>query len=227
MKGTKPMSSLPLSVVVADDHSLFRQGLISLINARPDLARVIAEAETGREVLTLARQCHPNVILMDICMPEGDGLQATARIRQEFPEIAIVILTASEEDEHVYEALRLGAAGYLLKSLDAMELFNLLCAIAQGETVMTRAMANRLLKQVDDRDTASETHNLLSEREIEVLHLLARGASNPEIADTLAITVNTVKVHVRNIMAKLNVDNRTQAATIAVQTGLLPPIGSQ
>ena len=129
------MRTLPLRVLVADDHRLFRQGLISLMNTRRDLVDVIGEAETGREAIALAGRCRPDVVLMDIKMPDVDGLQAALAIRQAFPSVEVIILTASELNEHVYEAVRLGAAGYLLKSLDAVELFDLLQAVAGDEAV--------------------------------------------------------------------------------------------
>ncbi len=213
---------LPLRVLVADDHRLFRQGLIGLMKTRRDLVEVVGEAATGSEAVRLAQYLRPDLVLMDIAMPEGDGLHAARVIRQTLPDVAVVMLTASELDEHLYEAVRLGAAGYLLKNLDAEELFDLLVGVARGEAALTRAMAARLLKNVArhtmDAETGAET---LSAREVEVLRLVARGASNPQIAEALCITVNTVKVHLRNILDKLQLENRTQAAAYAVQSGLV------
>ena len=219
------MRALPLKVLIADDHRLFRQGLISLMNTRRDLVDVIGEAETGRETVMLVERRRPDVVLMDIAMPDVDGLRAAATIRHVFPDVEIVILTASEWNEHIYEAMRLGAAGYLLKSLDAVELFELLHAIARDEAVLTRAIAARLLRDMGDGGGISSEigGEALTEREIEVLNLVAHGASNPQIADSLGITVNTVKVHLRNILSKLQVENRTQAAALAVQSGLIQP----
>jgi DNA-binding NarL/FixJ family response regulator len=221
------MRSLPLRVLVADDHRLFRQGLISLMNTRRDLVEVIGEAESGREAIMLVERCRPDVVLMDIKMPDVDGLQAAVTIRQAFPDVDVVMLTASELNEHVYEAVRLGAAGYLLKSLDAVELFDLLQAVAENEAVLTRAIAARLLRDMGSGEASSNLSSgeALTEREIEVLNLVANGASNPQIADNLCITVNTVKVHLRNILSKLQVENRTQAAALAVQSGLIQPPG--
>jgi NarL family two-component system response regulator LiaR len=218
---------MTIRVLVADDHKLFRQGLISLIRTRGDEVEVIGEAATGREAIRLAGQLRPDVVLMDIYMPQGDGLQATSEIRERFPDIAVVMLTSSEEDEHLYEAVRLGASGYLLKSLDASELFGLLTGIAHGEAAMTRAMAARLLKSVASQSINTERgQEALTEREIDVLRLVAQGASNPQIAETLCISVNTVKTHLKNILAKLQLDNRTQAATYAVQSGLVSTLDS-
>lgn len=214
---------MTIKIVVADDHKLFRQGLIGLMRAHDDLVEVIGEASTGQEAVQLAHQLRPDVILMDIQMPDGDGLEATRKIRQSLPEIAVVMLTASELDEHLYEAVRLGAAGYLLKDLDATELFELLDGVTRDEVAMTRAMASRLLKIMandNGRETGAVTE--LTEREMDVLQLLAQGASNPQIAEELVITVNTVKSHISHILAKLQLENRTQAAAYAVQKGIVP-----
>lgn len=215
---------LPMRVLVVDDHRLFRQGLISLMKTRPDLVRVVGEAETGPEALELAERLRPELILMDIYMPEGDGLEAAQAIRRSLPETDIVVLTASDSDEDFQRAVGLGVAGYLLKNLDAAELFDLIQGVARGEAALTRAMAARLLKQMArparEQDEVAE---VLTEREIEVLRLLAHGDSNPEIAEELHITVNTVKTHISHILAKLQLDNRTQAAAYAVQRRLVSP----
>jgi two-component system, NarL family, nitrate/nitrite response regulator NarL len=144
---------MTIKVLVADDHNLFRQGLISLIKTRSNEVEVIGEAATGKETIRLAKELQPDVILMDIYMPEGGGLEATKLIKEEFPGIIIVILTSSEEDKHIYEAVQLGASGYLLKSLNANELFDLLNGVIRGEAAMTRAMASRLLKTVAKQST--------------------------------------------------------------------------
>jgi DNA-binding NarL/FixJ family response regulator len=220
------MRNLPLKAIVADDHRLFRQGLISLLNTRRNLVTVVDEAETGCEAIALAKQHQPDVVLMDIFMPDCDGLEAALTIQQALDDIAIIILTASEQNGHIQKALQLGAAGYLLKSLDATELFDLLNAVAHGEPVLTRAMASRLLKHTTNQDSALElpTCEDLTHREIDVLRLVVKGHSNPQIAETLCITENTVKVHLRNILAKLCVENRTQAAAYAIQSGIVDQI---
>lgn len=218
---------LPLRILVADDHLLFRQGLISLMQTRPDLVKVVGEASSGREAVSLTQDLRPDVALLDIYMPEGDGLQAAKVIRRTVPETAIVILTSSELEMHLYKAVRIGVAGYLLKNLDAHELFDLLNGIEHGEAVLTRAMAAQLLKDATRRTNETGLQSgELTEREIEVLRLIVQGASNPEIAEELCITVNTVKSHVKNILYKLRLENRTQVATYAMQTGLVPDITS-
>ncbi|HTP00176.1 MAG TPA: response regulator transcription factor [Anaerolineales bacterium] len=215
---------MPIRVLLADDHKLFRQGMISLMRTREDLVEVVGEAETGKEAIEMTEQLKPDVVLMDIYMPQMDGLTAARVIRSRFPEAAIVMLTSSERDGHLYEAVRLGVSGYLLKSLDADELFTLLDGVTHGEAAMTRSMASRLLKGVAGRmvdDDKGET--ALTERELLVLRLVAGGASNAEIADSLSISINTVKSHLKNILEKLQLDNRTQAATYALKHGLVLP----
>lgn len=215
---------MTIKVLIADDHKLFRQGLIGLMKTRDDLVEVVGEAETGEDAILLAEQLRPDVILMDIYMPQMDGLQAAKEIHERFPKIAIVMLTSSEKDGHLYEAVQIGAAGYLLKSLDANELFDLLNGLASGEPAMTRSMAGKLLKAVANRLADDDKgEQALTERELFVLRLVASGATNSEIADKLSISINTVKSHLKNILEKLQLDNRTQAATYALKHGLVSP----
>ena len=215
---------MTIRVLIADDHKLFRQGLIGLMKTREDLVEVIGEAETGEEAIRLAEVLKPDVILMDIYMPQMDGLQAAKEIHTRFPRIAIVMLTSSERDGHLYEAVQAGVSGYLLKSLDANELFDLLSGVMNGETAMTRAMAGKLLKAVANRMADEDKgEQALTERELFVLRLVASGASNQEIAQKLSISVNTVKSHLKNILEKLQLENRTQAATYALKHGLISP----
>jgi DNA-binding NarL/FixJ family response regulator len=215
---------MTLKILIADDHQLFRQGLKSLMKTREDLVEVIGEAETGDEAVQMASSLHPDVVLMDIYMPQMDGLQAAKEIRAKYPEIAIVMLTSSERDGHLYEAVKIGVAGYLLKNLDAADLFELLSGLSKGEPAMTRAMAGKFLKTVANRMVdEGRGEQALSERELYVLRLVASGAGNQEIADKLSISVNTVKSHLKNILEKLQLENRTQAATYAITHGLISP----
>jgi len=194
------------------------------MRTREEMVEVVGEAETGEEAIRMAEQLHPDVILMDIYMPQMDGLQAAKEIRLRFPEIAIVMLTSSERDGHLYEAVELGVSGYLLKSLDAEELFDLLGGVVKGETAMTRSMASKLLKSVANHlADENKGEQSLTERELFVLRLVASGASNQEIAQKLTLSVNTVKSHLKNILEKLQLENRTQAATYAVKRGLITP----
>lgn len=213
----------PLKLIIADDHCMFRQGLISLMKIRPDLVQVVGEAATGREAVELAERLQPDVILLDVYMPEGNGLQAAQAIRRSSPQTAIVMLTSSEKDEHILQAMQNGAAGYLLKTLNASELFELLVCVERGEIALTRAMARRLLKNVSRQTRGDGTEmDPLTERELEVLQLVARGASNAQISDELCITIHTVKTHIKNILSKLQLENRTQVAAFALNVGITP-----
>ena len=215
---------MTIKVLIADDHKLFRQGLISLMNTRKDLVEVVGEAENGEEAIQMAKELKPDIILMDIYMPQGDGLHATKIIHEQQPEIAIIILTSSEKDGHLYEAVHLGVSGYLLKSLDADELFEMIIGVTKGEAAMTKSMAARLLKSVANRVVEEEKgESSLTEKELLVLRLVASGDSNPEIAKSLSISVNTVKSHLKHILEKLQLSNRTQAATYAIKRGLVSP----
>jgi NarL family two-component system response regulator LiaR len=218
----------PIRVLVADDHCLFRQGLIALLNSREDLVTVVGEATNGREAIDRTLWLRPDVVLMDIYMPHLDGLQAAREILRSMPGISIIMLTSSEQEEHLLEAIRLGACGYLLKTLDAKELFELLCSVSAGEAALTKAMATQILHGLQRNYLSSHSnHFTLTEREMDVLYLIASGKTNPEISEDLCISVNTVKIHLHNILTKLQVDNRTQAATYAIQAGLVAPTLSE
>jgi DNA-binding NarL/FixJ family response regulator len=213
---------LPLKVLIVDDHRLFRQGLMSIMSTRPDLVKVVGEAAGGQEAIQLVQSLRPDVVLLDIYMPDMDGLETAREIFQLELKVAVIMLTSSEEDRHLFKAIRLGAAGYLLKNLDASELFDLLAGVEKGEVALTRAMASRVLKGVNNPVTGhGQMAEELTEREIEVLKLVAGGQNNLQIADELCISINTVKSHLKNILAKLQVENRTQAAAYALQRGLV------
>ncbi|MBN1535401.1 MAG: response regulator transcription factor [Anaerolineales bacterium] len=216
---------MTIKVLIADDHKLFRQGLIGLMETREDLVEVVGEAATGKEAVQLVEQTKPDVVLMDIYMPDGDGLHALRQIREGFPKVHVVMLTSSENDKHIYQAVQFGAAGYLLKNLDASQLFELIEGVIHGEAAMTRDMASRLLKSVAKRTTNPDRgEETLTERELAVLRLVAVGATNQEISERLTISINTVKSHIRNILDKLQLENRTQAANYAIHRGLVFPM---
>jgi DNA-binding NarL/FixJ family response regulator len=218
---------MPIKVLIVDDHKLFRQGIISLMRTREDLVEVVGEAATASQAIHMTDQLRPDIVLMDVYMPNGDGLQATREIKQRFPQTSVIILTSSEHREHLSEAIRSEASGYLLKDLDAAELFNMVESVAHGESTLTPMMAARILKgfakQTDEDGIPIEE---LTEREVAVLNLVATGASNPQIADELFISINTVKTHLRNILDKLQLDNRTQAATYAIEHGIVNTPGN-
>ena len=219
---------MTIKVLIADDHTLFRQGLIGLMETREELVEVVGEAATGREAVHLVERLRPDVVLMDIYMPDGNGLQATREIRAHFPETKVVMLTSSENDEHLYQAVQYGAAGYLLKDLDAKELFDLIGGVVHGEAAMTREMASGLLKSVARHSVSADRgEEALTERELVVLRSMSTGASNQEIADHLNISIHTVKTHIRNILDKLQLDNRTQAANYAMSCGLVSPLNDE
>ena len=217
-----------MRVLLADDHALFRDGLRSLLEARG--VEVVGEARDGREAIDQTRRLHPDVVLMDLHMPELDGLAATRLISAEQPDVKVVILTASEEDAHLFEAIKSGAQGYLFKNLAAEELFQLLQGVARGEPALTPALARKLLGEFARPAAAAPTpHTVeglgaLTEREHEVLDLLVQGiTSNRELAERLVITENTVKYHFRNILDKLHVQNRAQVVSFAMRHGLVEP----
>ena len=224
----------PLKTLVADDHRLFRQGLISLINTRPDLMTVVGEVDNGADAVAYCERLHPDLVLMDIFMPVLDGLQAARAILCAYPETAIIMLTASVSDLHLEEAMASGVSGYLSKSLDADELFDLVKNAMRGEVAVTHATALRLLRHVGAKREENGAH--LSARERQVLLLVAQGASNFDIAEKLHISINTVKAHVKNIFGKLNMTSRVQLAAYAMREGLVdsvagsakprPPVGT-
>lgn len=214
-----------LKVLLVDDHALFRSGVAGLLQSREDF-EIVGEARDGEEALAKAEELMPDVILMDIYMPRCDGLQATRRIKEILPYTKIVILTVSEEDHTLFEAIKSGAHGYLLKNIEPQELFDMLRGVSQGEAPISRATAAKILDELAKRGqeapAQSPLKDRLTQREREVLMLLTRGATNKEIAASLSISENTVKNHLRNILEKLHLENRVQAAAFALREGLIP-----
>lgn len=204
-----------ITVLLVDDHPVVRAGVRSLLDGEPDL-RVVAEAGSGDEAVTLARRLRPDVVLMDLRMPGGDGVSATARIRREVPEARVVVLTTYETDADILPAVEAGAAGYLLKDVSRADLLRAVRAAARGGTVLAPSVAGRVVRRMRGPSPVS-----LSAREREVLRLVARGLSNPEIAAALHISEATVKTHLLRAFAKLEVSDRTAAVTRALAAGLL------
>ena len=208
-----------MRVLVADDHALFRDGLRSLLEAHG--VTVVAEARNGREAVALAREHRPDIVLMDLSMPELNGLAATRLLTTELPEIAVVVLTASEEDADLFEAVKSGAQGYLQKDLEADRFFALLEGVTRGEPALTPALARKLLGAFARPAPEAATPTSLTEREQDVLELLVQGiTSNRELAKRLFVSENTIKYHLRNILDKLHVENRAQAIAYAHRHGL-------
>jgi NarL family two-component system response regulator LiaR len=210
---------MAVRVLIADDHGIVRQGLRMFLATDPEL-EIVGEARDGAEALQLACQLHPDVVLMDLLMPVMDGISATAAIRHEAPDIEVVALTSVLEDGSVVDAVRAGAIGYLLKDTDALELCRVIKAAAAGQVQLSPEAAARLLREVR---TPEHSVELFTEREKEVLRLLAEGQSNKEISQMLCIGEQTVKTHVGHILGKLGVPSRTQAALYAVRIGLVSP----
>lgn len=207
---------MTVRILIADDHKVVRQGLRMFLALDPDL-EVVGEAENGRIALEMARELLPDVVLMDLIMPEMTGVEATAAIRQELPDTEVIAVTSVLEDNSVIGAIRAGAIGYLLKDVEADELVRAIKAAGAGQVQLSPKAAARLMKEV----RAPENPEPLTERETEVLRLLAQGFSNKEIAQQLVIGEKTVKTHVSNILSKLNVVSRTQAALYAARIGLV------
>ncbi|MBW6473010.1 MAG: response regulator transcription factor [Anaerolineaceae bacterium] len=212
-----------LRIMLVDDHVLFRKGLASLLDAQTNI-KVVGEASNGCEAVEIAKVLHPDLIMMDINMPKCDGLQATRSIKQILPDTKIVMLTASDDDQYLFEAMKIGAQGYLLKDLELYQLLDLLNSIAKGEAILSSAMATKIFREFSresqtGKKSAEQTEEL-TEREKTILKNVAQGLMNKEIADILGISENTVKIHLRNILEKLHLRNRIQAAVYAVRQGL-------
>jgi DNA-binding NarL/FixJ family response regulator len=213
-----------LRILIVDDHVLFRKGIAALLATRPGL-QIVGEAGDGLEAIEIARETIPDVILMDINMPRCDGLEATRQIKREMPHVSIVMLTVSEDDKHLFDAIKSGAQGYLLKNLEPYQLYDLLESLSKGEAPLSGVIAARILKEFSRPNPASadepEVIDELTTRETEILQLVVEGLTNREIASSLVISENTVKIHLRNILEKLHLQNRIQAAVYAVRQGLV------
>ncbi|MCK5646759.1 MAG: response regulator transcription factor [Anaerolineales bacterium] len=214
----------PIRILLADDHTLFREGLAGILDSQPDMD-VVGEAGDGVEALVKAKELAPDLILMDIIMPGCDGLEATKQIRQELPDITIVILTVRDDEDKLFQAIKNGAQGYLLKNMSSKVILKLLRGAMQGEAAITPEMAGRMLEEFRRLSHEVPLENGedadLTRREIEVLGRVATGATDKEIADELTISIHTVKSHMRNILAKLHVGTRREASRIARHKGLV------
>lgn len=213
-----------LRILLVDDHILFRKGVGALLARRQDM-EIVGEVGNGLEAIDAARELIPDVILMDIAMPKCNGLEATRQIKREMPHVKIVILTVSDDDQTLFEAIKSGAQGYLLKDLEPYQLYDYLESISRGEAPLSGAVAAKILKEFTHPGASlpqePDVIDELTPRETNILQLVTEGKSNKEIASDLFISENTVKIHLRNILEKLHLQNRIQAAVYAVRQGLV------
>jgi NarL family two-component system response regulator LiaR len=211
----------PITVMIVDDHEMVRRGACSYLEAQPDIS-LVAQAGSGEEAIRLAKEFIPDVVLMDLVMPDMDGIEATRRVKSASPRTQIVILTSFHQDEYVFPAFKAGAISYLLKDVKATELLEAIRRAARGEATLHPKIAGRVIKTFRGLGSGeANPFTELTERELEVLKLIAKGYSNEKIADQLVISVGTVKGHVSNILSKLHLVDRTQAAAFAWQEGIV------
>lgn len=210
----------PIRLLIVDNHTLFRQGLVSLLAGEPEFD-VVGEASGGEQALQLAQSLQPDVVLMDVNMPGMDGLEATRRLLEMMPEARVLMLTVSDEEENLFAAIQAGARGYILKNADADELLQAIQRVHAGEGMLSPAVTLRLLQTLRAGGAPSPASDLpLTSREQDVLRLLAQGVSNRQIAETLTISENTVKTHVRHILEKLGLSSRSEVAAYARRMNL-------
>ncbi|MDF1508995.1 response regulator transcription factor [Robertmurraya sp. DFI.2.37] len=210
----------PFRILIVDDHAHAREGIREILEEFEDFL-IIGEAKNGKEAIQLTEQLLPDIILMDIQMPEMDGLEATKRIKLQFPAVKIVMITVSDDITDLFDALKKGAQGYLLKNIQSDQWVEHLRAFALDEVPMSKEIAFQILKEFPQKKTLSKENIPLSTRELELLQLVAKGLSNKEISKALFISENTVKSHLKNILSKLHLDNRVQLTSYAFQQGLV------
>ena len=209
-----------IRILVADDHPIVRDGLIAILNTQPDFA-VIGEAATGPETVERVTALRPDVVLLDLEMPEIDGVEALRRLRETSPDVRVIVFTAFDTDERILSAVRAGARGYLLKGAPREEIFQAIRVVHAGSSLLQPIVASKLMRQFSQEQAALPGPETLTPRELEVLRLLAQGLENKEIAAELVISERTVKFHVSSIQGKLGAGNRTEAVVIAAKQGLI------
>lgn len=212
---------MQLRLLLVDDHALFREGLISLLSYQDDFT-VVGEAEDAESALEQARTLQPDIVLMDVELPGEDGVIATQRLKMEMPDITVVMLTVHDDSQTLFEAIKAGAQGYLVKNVRSRELLEQLRGLARGEAAISRRMAARILEEIRVQTEPLGPGEELTAREVDVLELVAARLSNAEIAERLVISEHTVKNHMKSILSKLHLHNRHQAAAYGVARGWLP-----
>lgn len=208
-----------IRVLIADDHHVVRRGLLFFLKTQKDID-VVGEAKNGIEAVQLVKELKPDIVLMDLVMPEMDGIEATRTIKAELPEVEVIILTSFSDKDHVLPAIEAGAAGYQLKDIEPDDLVSSIRQVMRGESIMHPVATIQLEEQLREEENLPHVKNPLTRREQDVLAELTKGKSNREIASSLFVTEKTVKTHISNIFAKLEVQDRTQAALYAVKHGL-------
>jgi NarL family two-component system response regulator LiaR len=209
----------PIRVLVADDHAIVRKGICALLDTEPGI-EVVGEAENGREAIRQAQKAHPDVVLMDLMMPVVDGCEATRQISASLPSVQVLVLTSFGSDHNLFPAIKAGAAGYLLKDTGPQELSRAIRQVSRGESSLHPIVARKLLHAISEPDNKGGHLECLTDRETEVLQLIAQGHSNQGISEALTISVATVRTHVSSILSKLGLTSRTQAALYALREGV-------
>ena len=209
-----------IRLLIADDHTVVRDGLTTMLGREKDIT-VVGEAKNGLEAVEKARELEPDVVLMDLRMPELDGVEAMRRIRSENQEVKFIVLTTYDTDDYIFHAIEAGAKGYLLKDASRDQLFQAVRAVHRGESLIQPGVAAKVLDRFAQLSTQAGTNELLTGREVEVLRLMATGSPNKEIGSTLSISEGTVKTHVANIFQKLEVRDRAEAVAQAMQRGII------
>jgi len=212
--------SSEIKVLITDDHPVVREGLATMLSREKGIV-VVGEAANGLRAIEIAQELAPDIVLMDLRMPEMDGVEAIRRIKAIKPEIQFIILTTYNDDDYIFKGIEAGARGYLLKDAPREKLFQAIKAVSRGESLLEPAVASRLLDRLTELSQQSQSTEILSEREREILALIARGTSNKEIATTLNIGESTVKTHIQSIFRKLNVNDRTGAVTEGLKQGII------
>lgn len=210
-----------IKILIADDHPLIRQGLRVIIEAQPDL-ELVGEASNGEQAVQQALTLHPDIVIMDLQMPVMDGLSATREIAQADPQAQVLVLTSFPDDDNVYTAIKAGAMGFLLKDSSADYLLDAIRTVSRGESVLHPTIARKLMQEIKQPPKLPPTTEPLTPREVQVLGCLAQGMANSQIANELSVSVRTVSAHIRNILDKLHLANRTQAALYALEQGISP-----